>query len=656
MMNIKNKFMKRSFMVMIMTVVAVFFISSCKKILETIPSDFVSPEVYFTKKANFDAALNGVYKVLGTNNLYGDNYQHLVTATTDELVYATGGSIPKIPWYNATSADPQVGSVWTALYDGVDRANVVLAYIDGPSDLTDTDRKHIKGETVFLRAYLYFMLTQWYGDVPLRLTATNSPSDANMPFTPTKEVYDWVIDEMIIAEGLLSDQKATDFQYSERVTQTAVQAILARVCLYAAGEPVNDTRRYEDAAKWARLVVGSGIHKLNPDYREIFKLQTKDQYDLTYRESIWEVGFSVNSNAPEQSAPGQVRVGIPTSSDVVGRSDGRLFVYPRLFRTYESFQYTTATNAIREVSPDQRRDWCVAPFKYSGGGITAPPAMAAVAYNLYYTRYPGKWRRTEENEPRLPTQSPTNYSIIRYADVLLMLAEAETALNSGQPTSEAIELVNQVRRRAYGEFNGKIITGINVVNGGTTDYSQVPTVTISGAGGTGATAVAVLTAGKVSSIQVTDPGENYPDNTTVTISPAPGDNGAGAAATAVLNGNGELSPDQTIDQGAFLKAIQDERLMELNGEFLRKQDLKRWGILVSTVKQMRTDITSGSSDIKPSDGLQLVPPAVVPYAPSNVTKTHYTRSADNIEDKNIFLPIPIAELLYNNQAKQNPGY
>lgn len=647
--------MKRRFIAIIVTIVTVFPILSCKRVLETIPSDFVSPESYFTKKANFEAALNGVYSVLGTNNLYGDNYQHLVTATTDELVYATGGSIPKIPWYNATSADPQVGSVWSALYDGVDRANVVLEYIDAPSDLKETDRKHIKGEAIFLRAYLYFMLTQWYGDVPLRLTPTNSPADTNMPFTPTKEIYDWVIDEMTVAEGLLSDQKATDFQYTERVTQTAVQAILARVCLYAAGEPVNDTKRYEDAAKWARLVIQSGIHQLNPNYRQIFKLQAKDQYDLTYRESIWEVGFSVNSEAPEQSAPGQVRVGIPTSSDVVGRSDGRLFVYPRLFRTYEPFRYTTATNAIQEVSPDQRRDWCVAPFKYSGGGITVPPTIAPVAYNLYYTRYPGKWRRTEENEPRLPTQSPTNYSIIRYADVLLMLAEAENALSTN-PSPEIIELVNRVRRRAYGESNGKIITGINVNSGGTTNYNQVPIVTINGAGGTGATAVAILTAGKVSSIRVTNPGENYPANTTVTISPAPGGNGAGATASVVLNGNGELRPDQTVDRGTFLKAIQDERLMELNGEYLRKQDLKRWGILVSTIKQIRVDITTGSSDIKSSDGIPVVPPAIVPYAASNVTKTHYTYSADNISDKNIFLPIPIAELLYNNKAKQNPGY
>ncbi len=60
--------------------------------------------------------------------------------------------------------------------------------------------------------------------------------------------------------------------------------------------------------------------------------------------------------------------------------------------------------------------------------------------------------------------------------------------------------------------------------------------------------------------------------------------------------------------------------MELNGEFLRKQDLKRWGILQSTIKQMGTEVIAGSSDLKP-DGTPVVPAAKTPFAPSNVTVT-----------------------------------
>lgn len=639
---------KNVFILTIVAVVAIFSLQSCKKLLETKPTDFLNPDEFFARKENLQAALTGVYAVMKVNSIYGDNYQNLITTTTDELVYATSGNIPKIPWYNATSADGDVANLWANLYTGIERANVLLANIDGPKEIAEADKRHIQGETIFLRAYYYFMLTQWYGDVPLRLKPTESPDETNMPFTKAKDVYDWVIAEMTTAEGMLSDQKATGFNYTERVTQTAVQAILARVCLYAAGEPVKDTKRYADAAKWARLVISSGIHKLNPDYTQIFKLQAKDLYDLTYRESIWEVGFYVNSSAPDQSSPGQVRVGIPTTSDISGRNDGRLFVYPRLYRTYESFPYNTAANAATDASPDQRRDWSVATFKYSGGSATTPATEAPVVYNLYYTRYPGKWRRSEENAPRVATQSPTNYPIIRYADVLLMLAEAENEINSG-PTAEAIALVNQVRARAYGKLSGnKIITQIEVLNQGS-GYTVAPLVTITGTG-TGATAVAVISGGRVTSIRITNTGVGYTASTTVTIAGT-----GGATARVVLNDDGELEASKIAGKDAFLKTIQDERLMELSGEFLRKQDLKRWGILIETIKRMNFDIASGSNDLKP-DGTQVVPAAKAPFAPSNVTVTHYTNPANNISANNVYLPIPQKEMLYNNKAKQNPGY
>ncbi|AWO00846.1 RagB/SusD family nutrient uptake outer membrane protein [Chitinophaga alhagiae] len=638
---------KRFLIPTIVAAASILSFQSCKKLLETQPTDFLSPDEFFSSKENLTATLTGVYSTLKNNALYGDNYQHLITATTDELVYATSGNVPKVPWYNATSADAQVASVWATLYTGIDRANVVLANLNTPSKIEEEEKRHIEGEARFLRAYYYFMLTQWYGDVPLRTKPTQSPQETNMPFTASKAVYDWVIDEMTAAEGLLHDQTATTFDYTERVTQTAVQAVLARVCLYAAGAPVNDSRRYTDAAKWAREVINSGLHKLNPDYTQVFKLQCKDLYDAAYKESIWEVGFQVNSGTPEQSSPGQVRVGIPTSSDVAGKNDGRLFVYPRLYRTYESFAFTTATNAVSDASPDQRRDWCVAPFKYSGGNATTAPAQNPVAYNLYYTRYPGKWRRSEENAPRIATQSPTNYPIVRYADVLLMLAEAENELN-GYPTPEAINLVNEVRARAYGKLNGsRIITGIAVTDQGT-GYVTPPVVTITGEGGTGATALAEISGGRVTGIRVTNPGKGYPASTTVAIT-------GGAAARVILNGDGALGTAQTAGKEAFLKAIQDERLMELNGEFLRKQDLKRWGILQSTIKQMGTEVISGSSDLKP-DGTPVVPAAKTPFAPSNVTVTHYTNPANNISDKDYRLAIPQKEMLYNNQAKQNKGY
>src|SRR5205085_4345541 len=120
--------------------------------------------------------------------------------------------------------------------------------------------------------------TQWFGDVPLKTKSTLGQEDAQIAFTAQKEVYDFVISEMTEAEGLLAEQKSSTFTYNERVTQTTVQGILARVCLFAAGNPVNDTKRYRDALTWANKVKTSGLHRLNPDYRQVFINMSADAY------------------------------------------------------------------------------------------------------------------------------------------------------------------------------------------------------------------------------------------------------------------------------------------------------------------------------------------------------------------------------------------
>jgi len=232
----------------------------------------------------------GVYLTLSQLSYYGDQYPLIVTNSTDEGLYNLNNTSQQIFYYNETSSDAINSALWSNFYTGIDRANRLLENINVAKDISDVDRKHVMAEALFLRAYFYFMLVQWYGDVPLRLTSTQSAADGPLAFTPAKTIYDTVIAQMTAAEGMLTDQKASSLSYNERITYTAVQGILARVCLYAAGYPINDTRRYADALAWAKKVVASGEHKLNPDYSQIFKLESADGYDNINRESIWRSG------------------------------------------------------------------------------------------------------------------------------------------------------------------------------------------------------------------------------------------------------------------------------------------------------------------------------------------------------------------------------
>src|SRR5690606_26166267 len=114
-------------------------------------------------------------------------------------------------------------------------------------------RAVIKGETLFLRAYYYFLLVSYWGDVPLLLEPTSSVAQTDNPRTPSKEVYEQIIQDMTEAEALV--KRVQDVSNAGQINKSAVRGILARVCLYMAGAPLKDTSKYELAAYWAKKIM-----------------------------------------------------------------------------------------------------------------------------------------------------------------------------------------------------------------------------------------------------------------------------------------------------------------------------------------------------------------------------------------------------------------
>src|SRR6186713_3078301 len=113
---------------------------SCKKILDTTPSDFIAPEFYFNTETDLNTALTGVYDALQRGNMYtGGDGLLTIFNVSDEMYWASSGTGPKI--YNYNSADPFVLSTWTACYLGIQRANLLLANIGKP--VMDESRRSI---------------------------------------------------------------------------------------------------------------------------------------------------------------------------------------------------------------------------------------------------------------------------------------------------------------------------------------------------------------------------------------------------------------------------------------------------------------------------------------------------------------------------------
>ncbi|MGK6350902.1 RagB/SusD family nutrient uptake outer membrane protein [Parapedobacter sp. DT-150] len=609
----------------------VFFIiclalsSGCDKFLDTKPTDFVSSE--FTTAGQLTTALTGVYEILGNTTLYGDTWPYWLNVCSD-IEYTNTGQLNTVN-YIYSPADVQITGFWRTLYTGIYRANVLLASTDNP-DIDQAVRDRTKGEALFLRGYYYFLLVSNFGPVPVYLSPNPSIANVNVPRTSIKDVYDQILADMTTAEPLVPDVSSTGQTgdgviHGGHISKSAVQGILARVCLTMAGYPLNDESKYADALEWGLKVVNSGKHSLNPDYKQIFINYAQDLYDI--KESIWEVEFYGNATGgyQEYGYYAGTRAGIRSTDPEIGQCGGIVLATKRLF---DYFEQDAASPAIIKPSFDIRRDWNIAPFTYVGvPGVVTPNTDL-------WRRNTGKWRRIYELVlPKHPQVSPQNVPILRYADVLLMVAEAQNHVTG---PADAAPYVNEVRKRGYGMMYGNVVKAIRVTAGGS-GYTSAPTVTLSGGGGGGATAVATVAEGMVTDIQVTNPGSlttagpYYTSSPTVLIS---GGGGTGATATAVITTatDADLTLDKLASKEAMLAVIKQERAKELCFEGIRRSDLIRWGNFVADMHEYIAEATANGA------------------APGIIA------GAQNVQSRSLLFPIPTYDLSLNKALTQNPGY
>ena len=554
---------------------------SCQEDISLKPLTFIETNKA-DSKAQLLSQLAGVYNVIETEQgsglgLYSHALWGYLTANTDESFRtdaATGTSSQVLTEsYRGSASDGTYFGFWKQLYVGIERANVLLQVVDQPKDLTEEERNDIRGQAQFLRAYYFYLLVSNFGDVPLKIIPSSQLGiDFNIPRTPAKDVYNFVIKEMTEAETLVNPISKTGV--TVLVSKTAVQGILARVCLTMAGNPINDQSKYAEALTWAQKVINSGVHDLNyatvaapqfvglpilensPAYSKVFinNMQNGVTWGAGNNEQIWDAAFLSKSNTsgsyantgfPATQQLGAL-MGIPTSgsvSNVVGQAAGTYRVFPILYKRYQA--------------GDLRRDWAIGTYRYNTSSSTANPANAplrsflstvdivikgtgtnpgtgatAVAtvdpltaklasvtltnggsgytsatsnsftvttvsgsgatfiltlgtganagkiatiainnaglgYPNVYDRPVGKWRR--EYEINLPPSRPTtitscNFPILRYADVLLMAAEADLKVNGGTPSATAVGYYNKVRRRAFGftESSSSVPPGVVV--------------------------------------------------------------------------------------------------------------------------------------------------------------------------------------------------
>jgi len=400
---------------------------SCSGFLDKQPYDIVK-ENYYGNAEEVRAGLVGVYDILGREIFYGGTFSTFLNLADEGAYYRpayTAG--PEV--YNYDAANSKIVDLWRFLYEGIERANFFLSKV--PSVQMDEGEKTAAiGEVKFLRAYYYFILVANWGDVPLKTAPTNSVTNVDSERTPQKQVYDFIVQEMAEADGMVRGAEA--YGHAGRVTKSAVRGVLARIFLKMAGHPLNEADKYQKALEWSeKLVFPTGsqyAHGLMPDYAQLFRDLAADKYNIL--ESIWEVELYGNRVGNFEAGRLGNLGGIQNSNEADGFSYGFIAASRKLFELYEG--------------TDERRDWNIADFRYQGNN-------SANAKMLYTTeieaRHMAKFRRDGEVKlPRNKNYTPINFPLLRYSDVLLMFAEAENEVNG--PTNRATAALKTVRDRA----------------------------------------------------------------------------------------------------------------------------------------------------------------------------------------------------------------
>lgn len=414
--------------------------NSCEKFLSTEPLDKISIDQYYVDEQGLTEALAGVYDPLGRDALYGNRIFLSYNGCTDEGFYARTAQTTGIVVNNYDPTNVEINDLWQICYLGVYRANVLIANIDLPK-MDDAKRQIILGEALFLRAYYHFLLVSHFENIPLLLTPTTSPNDVFVPQTPIKDVYAQILTDMKSAEQKVATSSALG--HPSRVSKTIVQGILARVCLQMAGYPLKETSKYAEALEWTKKVISSGEHQLrttfnssltNSAYSQIFIDHAQDIYDI--KESMWEIEFKGtrtdgNLETGRLGNTNGITMTSAALTPTLGYSYGFIRGTARLYKAYKT--------------GDFRRDWVLTPFTYNATTGAKVPITTTTGYG----RDCAKWRREfEASAVKNKNHGPVNFPVLRYADVLLMFAEAENQVN-GQ-TTLAYNAINQVRRRGFG--------------------------------------------------------------------------------------------------------------------------------------------------------------------------------------------------------------
>ncbi|GAB3897800.1 RagB/SusD family nutrient uptake outer membrane protein [Larkinella knui] len=389
--------------------------TSCEDFLESKPISQIGETDFFKTESDFNQALVGAYSAFAQVYQGNGYYALLVDLRSDNTTELTAGgdgndAKRNLDEFRETTDNEHLTAFWQNSYTLIARANSILAKIEGAA-VADKLKKQYTGEALTLRALAYFNLVRLYGGVPL-VTEPVSDIDASYSVgrTAVSEVYAQIEKDLVKAEGLLP--VSYDESSVGRATVGVARSLLGQVYL--------TQKKYTEAAAEFKKVVTSGTYSLLPVYADLYKAGQQGN-----SEAIWQAQYKSAANYLGSNLPNHFA---PTGSEGITISSGGAY----------GFNQPTEDIAAAYSTGDVRRNNIA--DGYTNGGTF----VAAKYVRGYVERESGGGY----------ADSGADWYVIRYADILLMYAEALNEVNKG-PVADAYAAINLVRNRAkLGNLSG----------------------------------------------------------------------------------------------------------------------------------------------------------------------------------------------------------
>ena len=582
-------------------------ICGCSDFLEEDPKGKLTTDNFYNSESDARQAINGVYRRLSDSWVTEYNIKQI---PNDLLKRASWDEASGLSNFTYGSENTYIAGMWQNHYAVIKDCNSVIDNVTTNKEKINNWERYV-GQAHGIRAFLYFDLVRWFGDVPLVLTDTKSLDGLEVTRTPQKEVFRQIIEdfEYCISHTMDKGDTSKGYQYG-RLTKDACHGFLAKVYLWLGSVAQRDGKEilgnaadnFEKSLEHSSAVIQGGRYKLVDYYPDIFNAKTRDKAP---DEVLWCV----------QGLTG----------DDTGTWTGMMFGIrgnQNLGGSWDNISSSDYHRMMYEPSDSIRRLWNCPRMTIQDDGT-----LWGWDYKMYWdTRGDQKLSEATENNNwlqwsigkfrRYPLADPSSYNytnfgmdepLLRYADVLLMYAEAYNEVNHGpgdyRPSSgmdmsgisiqSAYDAVNLVRKRS------------RIANEGIMHQDVLPR--------------------KLITDYATEVDECVPDW-------KPGAYGYiydGVRTAWEYNRYGD-------DYTAFRTEILNERARELVAESTdRWCDLVRRGILVKQMQAWRQ------------------------YNPfiSNTEREITTPGApENIQSRNMLLPVPLSEIDVNKNLTQNPGY